>query len=244
LPITPVIIAAHPSGLRRAAAGFTLIELLVVIAIISLLAGILFPVFAQARSKGRQAQCASNLRQIGLAVLLYKQDYDDTYVPYRLPYPSNAVATVEYRNYGIAEWLKSSVAPPTERYLLEPYIKNDAVRLCPNRKERYQNFGEWQEGRYTINGYFVDDYGDPKGLPDTFVPCPSTTMLVWEHYWNSVYCGASPPRPGVPITAADEQHWESAHHGGLNILWADGHVKRVRYGQLTEARFTIKADPD
>src|SRR5437660_12674270 len=58
--------------------GFTLIELLVVIAIIATVAAILFPVFAQAREKARQATCQSNLKQIGLAALMYAQDYDET----------------------------------------------------------------------------------------------------------------------------------------------------------------------
>ncbi|HQK93807.1 MAG TPA: prepilin-type N-terminal cleavage/methylation domain-containing protein, partial [Armatimonadota bacterium] len=59
--------------------GFTLIELLVVIAIIAILAAILFPVFAKAREKARQASCNSNMKQIALAVDMYCADYDQTY---------------------------------------------------------------------------------------------------------------------------------------------------------------------
>src|SRR5262249_28725078 len=61
--------------------GFTLIELLVVIAIIAILAAILFPVFAQAREKARQTTCTSNVKNLGLAVMMYAQDYDETYPP-------------------------------------------------------------------------------------------------------------------------------------------------------------------
>ena len=65
--------------LYRTRRGFTLIELLVVIAIIAILAAILFPVFAQAREKARNAACLSNCKQLGTAVMLYVQDYDEVY---------------------------------------------------------------------------------------------------------------------------------------------------------------------
>src|SRR4028119_34289 len=70
---------ARPASASSSRSAFTLIELLVVIAIIAILAAILFPVFAQAREKARQASCVSNLRQIGTALLMYVQDYDETY---------------------------------------------------------------------------------------------------------------------------------------------------------------------
>jgi len=76
MPLTTTTAAERRTG--RALRGFTLIELLVVIAIIAILAAILFPVFAQAREKARQATCASNMKQIGLAMLMYVQDYEET----------------------------------------------------------------------------------------------------------------------------------------------------------------------
>jgi prepilin-type N-terminal cleavage/methylation domain-containing protein len=90
--------------------GFTLIELLVVIAIIAILAAILFPVFAQAREKARQASCLSNERQMGLASLMYSQDYDETILPWITP-------TGQPRDTARRDRL-------TWVHLLQPYVKN------------------------------------------------------------------------------------------------------------------------
>jgi prepilin-type N-terminal cleavage/methylation domain-containing protein len=101
-----------PTGSRLPAAcrkcvAFTLIELLVVIAIIAILAAILFPVFAKAREKARQTSCSSNLRQLGLAVLQYQQDYDEL------------TGFSNYYGYGWAS-------------RLNPYVKSTGLFHCPD----------------------------------------------------------------------------------------------------------------
>ena len=95
--------------------GFTLIELLVVIAIIAILAAILFPVFAKAREKARQASCASNEKQLGLAIIQYVQDNDETYPPAGLQ-PTNG-------NY--QSWQSS----------VYPYVKSVQVYRCPDNTQ-------------------------------------------------------------------------------------------------------------
>src|SRR5436309_7806387 len=98
--------------------GFTLIERLVVIAIIAILAAILFPVFAQAREKARQASCMSNMRQFSTAGMMYTQDYDEKYVP---PYKYEGTQG----DISVLYWWDD---------LLQPYIKNRQLPLCPSWK--------------------------------------------------------------------------------------------------------------
>src|SRR5713226_4903050 len=99
--------------------GFTLIELLVVIAVIAILAAILFPVFAQARQKARITSCLSNLKQLGTAVMMYVQDYDERLPPH-------------YDRYDPKQVTKgSSVIANKLKAAWGPYIKNDGIFKCP-----------------------------------------------------------------------------------------------------------------
>ena len=104
----------NDASLRGGKAAFTLIELLVVIAIIAILAAILFPVFAQAREKGRQASCMSNMKQMGLAVMQYAQDYEETN-PMTCGYQGQS-------NWWDASWVT----------VVQPYVKNIGVFHCPS----------------------------------------------------------------------------------------------------------------
>src|SRR5215217_9714820 len=100
---------------RARRGGFTLIELLVVIAIIAILAAILFPVFGQARDKARAANCTSNLKQIGLALAMYREDY-------------------EGKNVNQWPWRGSYDWDHTFHELLSPYAKNKQIFSCPSQQ--------------------------------------------------------------------------------------------------------------
>jgi prepilin-type N-terminal cleavage/methylation domain-containing protein/prepilin-type processing-associated H-X9-DG protein len=190
--------------LRRA---FTLVELLVVVAVISILAGLLFPVFAQTRDKARQSACASNLHQLGAAVSLYTQDYDE-----RFP-QTHPTATP----WTLGDDEDTLVSP--WRALMEPYVKSMGVFRCPTDSSPT----DWHPASYGPNGYTV------YGASLSEVSRPTETIYGVELQDGAViddvspWYGADMIRDGVLA--------EKRHAGGSNYLYVDGHVRWMTFGQ-------------
>ena len=154
--------------MRRA---FTLIELLVVIAIIAILAAILFPVFAQAREKARQISCLSNIKQLGLGLFMYCQDYDET-----MP---AAFAGIPAINGGGAN------AIPYEDQL-RPYIKNDQLSGCPSDSQPrpLRGIGDFWDGKYSAKAVkrsygYVGEVTTKEGNARSSNPDSNTGMSSW-----------------------------------------------------------------
>src|SRR5262249_50337883 len=110
---------------KKSSHAFTLIELLVVIAIIAILAAILFPVFAQAREAARKTSCLSNTKQLGLAIMQYVQDYDETYPMNEWNGSTIGVADNDTRSgnyFSLVTWM----------WQIMPYTKNRQIFVCPS----------------------------------------------------------------------------------------------------------------
>ncbi len=206
---------------RRTARGFTLIELLVVIAIIGLLASILFPVFARARENARRAACQSNLKQIGLAVAQYTQDYDEKTLPDHL---TTYVGTQE------RYW-------PT---FLEPYTKNNQIYVCPSAA----NLGAGNPNPlgfpvgvgYGMNFVLRIRHGIPNGVTAIArITRPSEFMLLGD---SQTVAGSGLPAGGWTVTNGQGflyprcnysiNTFAMRHFEGGNVLFWDGHVKWLK----------------
>src|SRR5205085_3653962 len=132
--LLPVV---RPKASRHA---FTLIELLVVIAIIAILAAILFPVFAKAREKARQASCTSNVKQLGMAWMMYVQDYDETFPPSNTTQVSASTPNPEWIPQAAGAFPckpcrpknKLTNLPYDPRIFALPYIQNTDIYKCPS----------------------------------------------------------------------------------------------------------------
>jgi len=226
-------------ALKSKSSAFTLIELLVVIAIIAILAAILFPVFARARENARRSSCQSNLKQIGLGLLQYTQDYDE-----KLPF-------ADYDTNGAQPW----------QLTLQPYLKSTQIFKCPSNASTANNIvansnptGVANGGipvSYVCNGggSYSDSFGGAFGLNAdgsngdrpinrgadgsraisggaalAQFASTSQTIVVFENAnpnsANADLYNASDLAPGnTPL---------QNHLGTTNFLFADGHVKSLK----------------
>jgi prepilin-type N-terminal cleavage/methylation domain-containing protein/prepilin-type processing-associated H-X9-DG protein len=239
--------------------GFTLIELLVVIAIIAILAAILFPVFAQAREKARQATDLSNLKQLGLGVMMYAQDYDELY-------PFNYVQRTDGNR--VLYW----------RGVIFPYIKNGILLTNGNGDVTSARGGIYvspnappnTHANYGVNPTIMPARNDSSATPPAAVSMAALSNVADK---AMIFTQGIQPQWGSgadeifdfegfyfdPVTRAltgpNSVHgdadaiafWDAnppqnqgfgawlpryRYAGGMNIAWADGHAKWVRRGAL------------
>jgi len=220
---------------RRNAGAFTLIELLVVIAIIAILAAILFPVFAKAREKARQSACLSNMKQIGTAMMMYVQDYDETYSLNGTHIFTSVTGSADYGR-DLHSW----------RSLLFPYIKNEGVFLCPSNPdgEKDTRDGGWPAApsfKRSYNALYDVIIHQDKPRPIADVQFPATTIMILEAYCGPTgRCGAEMAHLN-PGDSEMRDDMFSGHSGFANLLFADGHAKAFRpsqtYNQAADTSF-------
>ncbi len=202
--------------------AFTLIELLVVIAIIAILAAILFPVFGQAKAAAKKAACISNIRQIGMAALMYSNDYDDVG-------PGAAIGAADAGLVG--GWIYYNRFPADDGALpagydvtkgsLYPYIKNGGIFVCP-----VDNFAKTSGNSFAINECVtIPNNGFEEGMSLTSLEAPSDTAYFLEEWENeTANTGSTDDGFYVPIANGVS----SRHNLFSNFDFADGHAKSMR----------------
>lgn len=225
----------------RRARGFTLIELLVVIAIIAILAAILFPVFAKARAKARQASCASNLKQIMLGCTMYASDYDGRF-------PRNTTSSA---NTGC-------VAPGRDwMEVTQPYTKNWQIYSCPATEMIVRGCAmgiprsfEGRTGGYSANagrpgvigqignGPFGNSWHRDSPTDSTFQTVSTLVAVVETDNGCGMICGVG----HMGTISGSQTGWDRrrhSHNEGMNVGYYDGHVKWVKQNTFKAADFGV-----
>ena len=245
---------------NRTRSAFTLIELLVVIAIIAILAAILFPVFATAREKARQASCLSNHKQITTAVMQYVQDYDESLVPVW------TVPGARWGNYQFGAGQDPSTGHLWWSYLVQPYVKSLDVFRCPSEADPAGIYGRYKTPRNVMlwphlgfNYHYLSTCeGQSSGTPDWYtrtkgiagINSPAETVMFVDS--GTGFTSAGGQFGGMVdapdgATAPNTLGWggwgkdgalgpygnaSPRHTVGMNVSWVDGHVKWMKPAAL------------
>jgi len=222
---------------RRSA--FTLIELLVVIAIITIFAALLFPVFSQAREKARQAACFSNLKQIGIAIMMYVQDYDEYYPFYSVPYPTEKIHWYDVINpYVKAQNFKSSIFFCPSLQKRSVVDANSSYGYGVNYLHVIQYPAEYDAPYVKTLKWWKPGYHSGPATMARFPRIAETIMLGDAEGdcgpyqgvgWAALYCPLD-HAPNWYTAACVDKTFATAkrHGGGGNYLMADGHAKWMR----------------
>ncbi|AIE86352.1 prepilin-type N-terminal cleavage/methylation domain-containing protein [Fimbriimonas ginsengisoli] len=215
--------------MTRSRRAFTLIELLVVIAIIAILAAILFPVFAQAKAAAKKTQSTSNLKQTGLAWLMYNSDYDDTLMRIRLP-----GADADHAVYFWGEWNNATQTLDPKKGFLFPYTRSKGVGSDPTMPEGFR--AALGENGYGYNYVYLSpsnydssyneipvpvNYGQIGASADTVAFATSARMSFLTPHHPEANGYLEPPSSEYPT-------FQGRHAGQGLVLWCDGHVKTRR----------------
>jgi prepilin-type N-terminal cleavage/methylation domain-containing protein/prepilin-type processing-associated H-X9-DG protein len=217
--------------------GFTLIELLVVIAIIAILAAILFPVFARAREKARQASCLSNVKQIMLAWRMYAQDYDGQFTHHVFAY---GLPQAYWWYYPLQAYVKNVQIFQCPSDPVEHNFKNDPMASCSygmnwlycNGRYIRSSSGSWNYTPYVPPPWKV-------GGCEEFIDNPADTIAVTDCYGvtssggANVFVNDAQSGGGVTYVA----YWNNVadrHNEGVNCGYVDGHAKWNRKQAIRE----------
>lgn len=216
--------------LRRVA--FTLIEMLVVIAIIALLAGLLFPVFSRARAKGRETACLSNIRQIGMAIMMYAEDYDERY-PWAVDATDRYTPQI-WNDY--PEWQQWIPYMPLLHEVLMPYCRSAEIWRCPSDYGYvYQDFNcepldatpsSYQ--KFGTSYVFRTEIAFRQMMLSGFqYPAEVNVIMDSSGAWHG--------SEGIMRTRAE--CFDSRFYRGYryNVLFGDGHAKNITYFELDRA---------